>query len=308
MAAKDIHGDTPIHSAVKTGNTRQLEVLVKLAEDHLPIPLKTILETSNKEGRTPLQVASDQRKYNIVELLFGICAEKGYCQDVTGVTPRSDSASIVRSAKLLPEALAKGNCKVLDIFVRVLYGLNYSKKSILHILNLPDREGLTAWVHLMDSHDTCVLKEACEILQSHGLHLDKLHVDTYDSTMLHLAYRADCKEKITILEDCGSSPNCKNRRGFRACERTHKLKTSSTTQQAEDQGSSASVIDTHQTHSSDSMDNETGTPMNVQLQAASTETSNALSMCTVEDTPVPLNNSIETSILEVSDCVYKIIE
>ena len=213
LSAKNFDGENPVHSAVKTGNIKRLQLLLQLArKKDLPIPMKAILETKTKKGRTPLQVACNKKKYDIVEPFLEVCVEEGFCQDVTGVSAPNLS-SRCKSAKMLPEAIAKGSWEVLHIFLRVLRKSNYDTEAIIQILNLPDEKGVSPWFYLMEC-DTDVLRKVCEILRDYDIALDDLEADKYRSTMLHLAYRANCTERVTILEEFGSDPNHKNTRGY----------------------------------------------------------------------------------------------
>ena len=229
LAAKNIHGETPMHTAIKSGNTNILHIFLDLVNSwHLSGLLKVILETKNNHGYTPLQLSCVMRRYEMFEFLLEVCIRDGLCQDVTGVAAQ---LAVTASAKLLPEALAKGDWKILDIFLKVLQRLNYSPEEMIKILNLPNEKGERTWSLLMEC-DIYALQKVCQILYSsdYNIHLDDLHTDEYGSTMLHLAFRTNYAEKIAILKECECDPNRVNSRGYMACERSHTLHKTHTTQ------------------------------------------------------------------------------
>ena len=217
LTAKDLDGDTPIHSVIKTGKTTRLCVLLDLVKQwHNTNLSKIILETNNNHGYDPLQLACVKRRYEMVELLLEVCIRERFCQDVTGV------ATQPVPAKMLTKALANGDWNILDIFLRVLKKLNYSSEQMLNLL---DEKSERTWYLLMEC-DVKVLRETCKLLSSseYNICLDKLHTDKYGSTMLHMAYRTDSAEKIKVLEDLGCKPDHMNTRKYKAWERSHMLR------------------------------------------------------------------------------------
>ena len=218
LLVKDDDGDLPIHSAVRTGNIGHIQALVELADKSLPIDLKKMFEARNNMECTPLQLACDWKRYDIVELLLEICVREEFCEDVTGVP-----YVVAQSAEILYKALGKGNWKILGIFLNVFMKFMYDKRTIVQILNLPNkRDKATAWFYLMECSPD-ILRNVCELLEEYNLHLDDLHVDDYGSTMLHLAYRVNAQDKIHLLEEFKGDPEHKNERGYMACERAHTL-------------------------------------------------------------------------------------
>ena len=229
LVIKDIDGDTPMHSVIKTGNTKRLRVLLDQLKswDDL-ILIEVILETKNNEGYTPLLLACVERRHKMVESLLEVCIREGFCQDVTGVAIQSVSA------KMLPEALAKGNWKILEIFLRVLKKFNYPPEEMIKILNLPNEKGERTWCLQMEC-DAHALKKTCRVLSSseYDICLDELHTDEYGSTMLHVAYRTNCSKKIAILIEFGCDLKHINYKKWMACERSHTLHKTCMTQQAQ---------------------------------------------------------------------------
>ena len=58
LAATDVHGETPIHAAVRTGNVALLELLlVSLSKSKVPDDVHSVLNMRNKDGETPLHLA-----------------------------------------------------------------------------------------------------------------------------------------------------------------------------------------------------------------------------------------------------------
>lgn len=171
---------------------------------------------------------------------------------------------------------------------------------------MPDKKGSTAWAHLIAFRDATILSRVCEILKSHDLSLDQLHIDAHASSMLYYAYRAYCEERILIK--FGSNPNYANKKGCKAHKRTHTLHTACAAQKAKPKSS----VRYHEKHQHSSEVKTTSPvveqPWEMQIKAVSDMFEQLQGPpAHVTDTPQheqPQSAFTETSSpeLEVSDC------
>ena len=209
-AGKDRDGDTTLNTAVKTGDENRLKVLL----DQLPPTLlNKILETPNKQCKTPLQLAFDRRNWPVLQTILELCVKNRLCSQLTGIGEN------LTANTLLHQAMDKGECHFLGIYLDTT---SENPDCGVPGLLVCDETGQTPWSYLMNHCNHQFLEDTLRVLNRHKVDVNELITDKNSrSTMLHLAYRKNCLSCINLLENAGAKPEKKDKRGFRADQRNH---------------------------------------------------------------------------------------
>ena len=214
FSAKDRDGDTPLHSVVKTGDLKRLNILL----DRLPPKmLNSTLEMTNNHGQCPLKVAFDQQEWEMLERLLEYCIQNTLCCNLTGIGRHNLRAS----KTLLHRAMNMGCSRFVMIYFDIIArNLNDGRLGI--DLLVCDKKGRTPWYHLMNHKDPKILQSVLRVLKQHNIDINELVTDKSSrSTMLHIAYRKKRPECIKLLLDAGADPGREDARGLRADQRDH---------------------------------------------------------------------------------------
>lgn len=198
ITAKDKEGDTPLHSAIRSGTKPELIRLLMNTVPGVKTKRRLLLEP-NKRGELPIVNAFSLRRWPIVEVLLEECIKCQVLPELTGIDLNSTSKT---TSTLLVKAMKRGFTDYLDIFLKVC---RKSMNTIpMKALLLPDKKGRTAWYHFL-SLEVQDIKEGLAHLKRHKVDINKLLCDPARRVgLLHEAFRRDNRVVIDALTDYGA--------------------------------------------------------------------------------------------------------
>lgn len=199
ITAKDKEGDTPLHSAIRSGTKPELIKLLMNAISGMKTKRRLLIEP-NKRGELPIVNAFNLRRWPIVEVLLEECIKCRLLPELTGVG--GDVASSKRKTLLL-KAMKRGFIRYLKIYLEVC------RKCInavpVKAMLVPDKTGHTPWYYFL-SLDEDLIKEGLGYLKEYEVDINKLLCDhTGRTSLLHEAFRRDTNEVCKLLLEYGAN-------------------------------------------------------------------------------------------------------
>lgn len=200
ITAKDKEGDTPLHSAIRSGAKPELIKLLMNTITKLSTKRRLLLEP-NKKGELPIINAFNLKEWPIVEVLLEECIKCKLQPELTGMDP-----NISESSTLLFKAMKRGFIRYLEIFLRVCQKCtNYIPVRAMLVPN--KRGGYTPWYHFL-SLDVEQITLGLELLKEFGVDINKLLCDPAGRTsLLHEAYRRNNTAVCKLLIEYGAGLN-----------------------------------------------------------------------------------------------------
>ena len=200
ITAKDKEGDTPLHSAIRSGAKPELIKLLMNTISKLSTKRRLLLEL-NKKGELPIINAFNLQMWPIVEVLLEECIKCKLLPELTGMDP-----NVSESKTLLFKATKRGYIRYLEIFLRVCRKCTNSVP--MRAMLMPNkRGGYTPWYHFL-SLDVEQITLGLEHLEEYGVDINKLLCDPAGRTsLLHEAYRRNNAIVCKLLIDHGARLN-----------------------------------------------------------------------------------------------------
>ena len=198
ITAKDKEGDTPLHSAIRSGAKPEL---IKLLMNIISKPntKRRLLEVVNKKGELPIVNAFNMKEWPVVEVLLEECIKCKALPKLTGMDP-----NVSESNTLLFKAMKRGYIDYLEIFLRVC---KKCTNSIPIRAMLVPNKGYTPWYHFL-SLDMEQIELGLKHLEEYGVDINKLLCDPAGRTsLLHEAYRRNNTAVCELLISHGARLN-----------------------------------------------------------------------------------------------------
>lgn len=200
ITAKDKEGDTPLHSAIRSGAKPEL---IKLLMNTIskPSTKRRLLLELNKKGELPIINAFNLKEWPVVEVLLEECIKCKLLPELTGMDP-----NVSESKTLLFKAMKRGFIRYLEIFLRVCQKCTNSIP--VRAMLVPNkRGGYTPWYHFL-CLDVEQIKLGLEHLKEYGVDINKLLCDPAGRTsLLHEAYRRNNTAVCELLINHGARLN-----------------------------------------------------------------------------------------------------
>ena len=201
ITAKDKEGDTPLHSAIRSGTKPEL---IKLLMTTIP-GVKTkrrLLMERNKHGELPIVSAFNLQRWSIVEVLLEECI---HCQVLPELTGIGNDLGSKHSNTLLIKAMKRGFIPYLKIYLDVYK--RCTNAIPIQAMLVQDKCGRTPWYYFL-SRDVNQVEEGLKYLKEHEIDVNKLLCDRNGRTgLLHEAFRRDNKDMCELLVKHGANRN-----------------------------------------------------------------------------------------------------
>ena len=198
ITAKDKEGDTPLHSAIRSGTKPELIQLLMNTVPGVKTKHRLLLEP-NKRGELPIVNAFSLQRWSIVEVLLEECIK---CQVLPELTSIDFNSSSKTTNTLLVKAMKRGFTDYLDIFLKVCR--KCMNTIPMKALLVPDKKGHTAWFYFL-SLKVQNIKEGLAQLKKYEVDINKLLCDPARRVgLLHEAFRRNNRDVIDALIDYGA--------------------------------------------------------------------------------------------------------
>lgn len=211
ICAKDVDGDTPLHSAVRSNvNPAVIELLLK----QIPSFRRYLLQARNKQDETALQIAFSLESWENVQVLQKWCIKESLLVELTGIGDR-----VKHTKTQLHKAFQRGHIQFLRFFLNVCKACELSDDQIMKGLLATSKKGRTPWFYLVHQ-ELAKVKEAVAILSEFNINLNLLLTNkNVRTSMLHDAYRKNKMNLVEFLLEQGADPNQEDAHGLKPDER-----------------------------------------------------------------------------------------
>ena len=198
ITAKDKDGDTPLHSAIRSGTKPELIRLLMNTISGVKTKRRLLLEP-NKRRELPIVSAFNLQRWSIVKVLLEECINGRLLPELTGIGCDSNCTA---SKTLLFKAMKRGFTRYLDIFLEVCRKRTNSIP--MQAMLMSDKNGHTPWYYFL-SLEMSVVEEGLAHLKKHKVNINKLLCEP-DGRMglLHEAFRRNNRDLINLLVEYGA--------------------------------------------------------------------------------------------------------
>lgn len=204
ITAKDKEGDTPLHSAARSGAKPQLIKLLLNAVSGTKTKHR-LLQERNKHSEVPLVSAFNLQRWSIVELLLEESIKQQVLLHLTG---HGEQNCYSESKTLLHKAMQRGLIPYLKIYLRVCRRCTNSIP--VKAMNMCDKRRYTPWYYFLSLNDS-LIEEGLKCLKEYGVDINKLVCDlTGRATLLHEAYRRERHRVCKLLVKFGAKRDRKD--------------------------------------------------------------------------------------------------